>query len=299
MGQGLAGYQQRARGRVRRQFAEARAELEVHETRRGLRDALLDELGLSGQTQRPLEFLLGVDLSDAGVAVGPLVYCRYWLKNETKNAEPFRRWLSNVTRTEVLWPGGLSLAVNLRPLRGDDSPDSHNVGETATLTAPAESFGTAAVTWTTLDAPRAKVDTPGDLFERLDWGRLGPQIEVTRRLIGRMLARTDFEVTGKVTPLWNRVDGYIVDQSPGEPVPKLPMAGYLTTLVHGSARAGRASPRSMPLVAGIRRQVFRQIYLLSHLVSYFPKYCHFSPVQRAIAQPDDIADRFRVSHVPL
>lgn len=249
---------QRARRRVRVQLAEAQSDLAALDKRRRLRDQLLGELGLFGQQQRPLEFLLGLDLSDSGVAAGLLSYCRYYNIPETNNVQRFRQWLSHVVRTEgeSLWPGRLKPAVSLRPLLGTEAPDSFSVGETATVTGLAQCFGLPAATWATLDAARARLDTPQDRAERLDWSRLGPQIEATFRLVDRMVTRTDFTVPARSGPKWNRVTGVIVDTSPGEPVPRLPMPGYLTTLIKGKVEGSRAKPRWTAIVPGIRRQEF-------------------------------------------
>ena len=249
-----------ARRRIAAQLAEARESLAVIAARAALRRELLAALGDPPGARRPVEFLLAVDLSDAGVAAGPMSYCRFALSEETTNGMALRRWLSQVAGQEAasLWPGAMGRAVDLRPLRGLEKGDSYTVGETATMTSAAASFGTPAATWATLDAPRRRVDTPRDVPGELDWGRLGPQVAATRRLIERMTARTDFAAGPGAAPKWRRVEGYVVDRSPGEPVPRLPMEGYLTCLLYGSAGGGQARLNSppMPLVGGVRRERF-------------------------------------------
>ena len=249
---------QRARRRVRRQLAEARQGLQACEARRRLREELLAELGIADRAAQPLEFLLGLDLSDGGLAAGPQPFCCFWARDESHNAVPFTRWLSAVAREEgdALWPGELRRAVELGPLGGVEARQSFVAGETATLTSPASGFGLKAVTWATLDATRPRADTPQDRAERLDWSRLAPQVEATRRLIARLVSDRDFAVDSPPTPKWNRVTGKVVDTSPGEPVPQLPMEGYLTTLVHGAVQGSFAKVQYMPVVPGLRRQEF-------------------------------------------
>ena len=253
---------QRARRRIRGQLAEARDRLESIRRRAELRRDLLAALGLAGQVERPIEFILAVDLSDAGLAAGPMAYCRFSLTDETANSMPFRRWLSEAVRRgdPPLWPGELARAVNLKPLDGTERAASYTVGETATLTSCAANFSTCAATWATLDAPRPRADTPQDRADRLDWLRLGPQIRATCRLLDRMVRHTDFAVLSSPAPKWRRVEGFVVDRSPGEPVPRLPMHDYLTCLVLGTAGGGRAQPNTppMPAVGGLRRLVFRR-----------------------------------------
>ena len=249
---------QRARRRVRQQLAEAREDLNGYDVRRRLREELLAELGIADKADQPLEFLLGLDLSDGGVAAGPQPYCCFWAKDEAHNAVPFTRWLSAVAREEgdALWPGELRRAVDLGPLGGVEARQSFVAGEAATLTSPASCFGLKAVTWATLDSTRPRADTPQDRAERLDWSRLAPQVEATRRLIARLVSDKDFAVESPPTPRWNRVTGKVVDTSPGEPVPQLPMEGYLTTLVHGVVQGSFANVQYMPVVPGLRRHEF-------------------------------------------
>ncbi|MHC4506586.1 MAG: hypothetical protein ACYTFI_25105, partial [Planctomycetota bacterium] len=155
-----------------------------------------------------------------------------------------------------VYSGDLRKVVDLSPIEGSSSLDSHYVHFTANVSSPAQSFGTPGVTWATLNAFRERLDTPADRGEFLNWQRLGPQVEATLALIERIAARTDFEPTTRVIPRWGRVHGTIVDVSPGEPVPRLPMAGYLTTLVCGSSSAGKAIVR-VDDFPGLRRQCFK------------------------------------------
>ena len=248
----------RAHARVAGQLAEVEQRLAAVGERDKLRTELLAALGTDEDVDRPLAFLLGLDLSDAGTGVGPALYCRFLAFNESRNATDFTRWLSDVTKDgpEVIWPPELHPAVSLSPLSGLDSPDSYSVGDQGTLTSPAQSFGTAAVTWTTLDGLRTRVDTPWDRADRLDWSRLEPQVRATALLVSRMANDASFEPETKIVPKWRRIWGTLVDQSAGEPVPRLPMKGYLTTLVSGGARSGRGGVRFLAASTGIRRQQF-------------------------------------------
>ena len=253
---------QRARRRIRGQLDEARERLASIGRRDELRRELLGALGLAGQAEHPIEFLLAVDLSDAGVAAGPMAYCRFSLTDETAGSMAFTRWLSEAVRRAdpPIWPEQSARAVNLKPLDGTERAASYTVGETATMTACAANFSTCAATWATLDAPRRRVDTPQDRADRLDWSRLGPQIDATCRLLDRMVRQTDFAVPATPAPKWRRVQGLVVDRSPGEPVARLPMHDYLTCLILGTAGGGRAQPNNppMPAVGGLRRLVFRR-----------------------------------------
>ncbi|NOY83037.1 MAG: hypothetical protein GXP31_18720 [Kiritimatiellaeota bacterium] len=249
----------RVQRRLDRQANETRELVAREKERDTLRQAVLAALGLPPAQERPIEFLLGIDLSDAGVAAGPALYCRFLFTNESRNAASFTRWLNDVTRDKdarPIFPETLRRAVDLGPLAGLDSPDSFICGDPATLTGNAESFGTAGVTWATLNAIRTKADTPLDTVERLDWSRLAPQIEATFLLARRLADSPGFKVTSKVVPKWVRAWGTIVDQASGEPIPRLPMPDYLAVLVNGSSTAGRGGVYFLPAVPGVRRQEF-------------------------------------------
>ncbi|HNT34467.1 MAG TPA: hypothetical protein PKH07_05645, partial [bacterium] len=249
---------QRAHERVQGQLKDIEQVLEVTNTRDRMREEIRSLLGLPDSQERPLGFVLGVDLSDAGFSVGPALTCRYSGLNETANSQDFRRWLNTIQKKEfdALWPAELGHAVSFAPLLGLDSPDSYTIGEQANITWPAAAFGLAGMTWTTLEGLRSRLGTPNDQFEALNWDRLNPQIDATLALINRLCHQTDFQQTTKVLPKWTRVRGTIVDQSAGEPVPRLPMKGYVTTLINGSCNADQAGVSWLPSCAGIQRQEF-------------------------------------------
>ena len=315
----------RARYRARAQHEELAGFLRRHAERDALRRGVLLSLGLlegPSATHRPISFLFGLDLSDAGVAAGPCLSGRHLLISEKKSAESFTRWLEQVNRTldkidkrlrgseektkrpKLLWPEHVRGAVDLTPVTGTDAPGSYLVGNLALFSAPAQSFGVAGITWATLDAQRLRADTPSDTAAKLDWARLGPQVEAVFVLLKQMaappgaeglldtdregesaaaaeiadaldwdglIAEADeetladlaklagavrFKPLTKIRAKWQQIRGTIVDQSPGEPVPRLPMPGYLTALVCGNASNGRTGPSFSP-VGGIRCQEFR------------------------------------------
>ena len=249
---------ERARGRIAKQLQETKRRVTVDWYRDHLRCDVLRALGLGDEEKRPLSFLLGLDLSDSGPAVGPSLMCHYWHQKEQVNAQEFVQWLTKVAKDEgpALWPGDLARAVNLRPLEGLEPPECYTAGTMGNLSSPAESFGTAGATWATLDGLRARVETAGDRADRLDWNRLGPQVLATMAMLKRLASETEFS-PASVNSGWCRVRGQIVDQVPGQPVARLPMEGYLATLVNGDSEGGEGWGLQAPFVAGIRREEFR------------------------------------------
>jgi len=247
----------RARKRIAEQVRGAEERLDAYRKRDALRLQLLSALELTGQTERPLGFVFGLDISDAGVAVGPSLSGTFHGQNETQNSQAFTRWLKIAVKEDKdgFWPDGLERAVDLNPIMGTEAVASDIVGKTNNFSGATASFATAGVTWSTLSAPRLRVDTPNDRFDRLDWERLGPQIEATFVLLKRILNDVSFQPSTKSIARWSRVRGVVVDQSPGEPVPRVPMRGYLTTLVPGWVGTDGAGVWFWP-VPGIRRLEF-------------------------------------------
>jgi len=228
--------------RVSEQLRSVQEPLRRFDRYNGLREDVARELGLDPAADKPLRFLLGIDLSDSGIVCGPAIRCEYQRIDEygTRAASDFVRWLSSLERDGAsrIWPERLQNYVNLVPFAPQESPRTYIINYIPTLTSPATAFGQKAATWTTLEAPRSKVDTGLDRYEGLDWARLEPQVEVTRRLVRTLTNADDFEILPSASyRTWRRVWGTIVDRSPGDPVPRVPMPGFVTAAQDTRLRA--------------------------------------------------------------
>ncbi|MFC1462069.1 ABC transporter permease [Verrucomicrobiota bacterium] len=227
-------------GRVRKQMEDVNEPILRWQRFDRMREGLAAELGVTDEDKQPLLFLLGIDLSDAGYSCGPAKYCAH-LKH-TVSATDMVRWLIRVRDDETtpVWTKDQLRFVNLVPLRPQASASTYTVGQTPTFSSPAESFGLKSSAWQTLEGYRMRCDTSYDRFEFLDWGRLGPQIDATKALVKAMGDPSVFKVRlKKVSRRWKRVTGAIVDRSPGDPVPKVPMTGYMVALGRGAGHHAR------------------------------------------------------------
>lgn len=263
--------------RTKGQYEQAKAVSDASWRRRQMRNELTEAVGLAATegkeeaSTRPIGFMLGLDLSDAGMCVGPQQYCSFLVMRQTGNSRPFQEWAeAKVIRTpEKVWPDETQRrVVNLRPFTDLRAPDAHTQGDVSVIT-PVASFQTFSMTWATLNGYRRRVDTPFDQASRLDWTRLAPQIDATISMLdalvgagGRDTVRDfhesfDIEQRPTMSPDWVRVRTVTVDVSPGTPVPRLPMEGYLTTLVLGPFRTDSFTPSGWPPAAGMRRYEFR------------------------------------------
>lgn len=240
--------------RVEGQWRDVNARLWVHQARGELRADVARALGLPPPAEDardvPIAFMLGLDLSDAGLVCGPRLFCSFQRLNESGNAKDFTDWLVGLEKDKP-WTGSLGSAVDLSPVKNSQAVDQYSLGQPANMTSVAVSFGVPAATWGTLNAVRLLADTPQDRADRLDWRRLGPQVRATATLVERLIGSADFAPKARAA-LWSRTCGVVVDQSPGEPVPRVPMPGYIVTMISGYCRGGQQFFNSRTQAEGVR-----------------------------------------------
>lgn len=232
---------EQARQRALTQLEELRERIAYREMRRGMRLEICRALGLPEDEEVPIQFMLGIELSDAGIAVGPLIADGLTGQFDQENAEAFLSWLATVYQQEreAIWPLDQLRALSMEPRTTADLQHSFFIGPYALFTSPSIGFAIPSMSWSTLDSYRIKVDTPRDTVANLRWERLTPQIGVTRGLVRRLAKDADFDPQPQNEPKWTHVTGSVVNQAPGEPLPNVPEAGYLVGLYPGSAQQGR------------------------------------------------------------
>ncbi len=249
----------RAHDRVVGQFREALERIGRFDENERLRREVVSALGLRmGDEVRPLEYIVGINITDGGVAVGPQIFCGYIEETQSGPARDFTRWLTARYREQwaETWPESLRRSISIEPLSGLQSATSHNFESVALVTAAAHRFGTSAATWATIASQRARTDTPLDTADRLDWERLRPHIRATFAMLDDLVADLAFESTARITSNWRRARGSVVDRAPGEPLPQLPMPGYLVTLKPGVQQSGRIAIDNFRTPPGMRRLEF-------------------------------------------
>lgn len=237
--------------RVRGQYEDQQRRCGLFDSMDQLRREIAECLvpgGTNGADRAVCAFVVGVDLSDCGLLVGPATWCDY---NRMEGlSREFSQTLKRAVKRGAIWPEGdpSRRIVNLAAIDGRAGTGS-GVNGRALMTSAAKSFLLPGVTWGTDDAPRRCVDSPLDRFDRLDWNRIGPQLPPTHQFLAWLF--TTSEALGVLDPdretaaAWRHGMGRIVDVSAGETVPRVPRAGFLVTLI--------AYPRD---VDGIRRQEF-------------------------------------------
>ena len=257
---------QRAQQRVLGQVVDVQKILDEYRIRGELQNEVRQALNLAPDVEVPLSFVFGIDLSDAGIVVGPHSHDRMLHNDYIFSIATFVEWLLKADWKGIgaSLPPGTLRSLGYQAWTTGDSTSSYVIGEVAMMTSQASSYGLPNLSWSTVDAYRAKVDTPQDRVDRLNWKRLWPQILLTAEIAKRLANDAAFspELDTGTGAKWSLVNAQIVAQAPGEPMARLPQKGYLASLINGYAagsgvQAGRYSPNwALYGRAGMRRQEF-------------------------------------------
>lgn len=226
--------------RVRGQLEEQEQRAAFFEPLDRLRGEIVDHFALNsnGTGRATCAFVVGLDLSDCGVLVGPGTQCSFNRVQPTDR--DFARALKRAVLRGEVWPAGSPerRAVNIGGIEGRVGGGG-DLGQRALITSVSVSFRLPGVTWVTDDAPRQRADSPLDRFDRLDWSRIGPQLAATRRWLDWLFTTSDYVPNSKLAAdkaaNWRHGMGRIVDISAGETVPRVPRRGFLVTLLRYNA----------------------------------------------------------------
>ncbi len=224
--------------RVRGQYEEQQRRAAFFEPLDRIRAEIARAFGVEGDEDAAISpLVVGLDLSDCGVLVGAGGNCAF--NRVPVTVREFERALRRAVQLGELWPedSPLRRVVNIDAITGRVGAAQRSLGDRALIASAAQAFELPGVMWLTDDAPRPLVDTPLDRFERLDWGRIDPQLEATRQFFDWVFT-TDETLSSprqvsETSALWRHGMGRIVDISAGETVPRVPRSGFLVTLVGG------------------------------------------------------------------
>jgi len=251
---------QRMAARIRGQLEEQERRITFFEPMDRLRAEIAEHFALSnaGVNSPASSFVVGLDLSDCGIQVGPGTTCRYNRFSLVKLYRDFYRTLKFAVKRGDLWPEGSPSrrSVNIDLILGRPGVEEDTHGDRPLITAAGRSFLLPGVTWVTTDASRLRGDSPLDRYDRLDWARIELQLPPTLRFFEWVFTTSDslcdFKPVSQATAKWRHGMGRIVDVSAGETVPRVPRSGLLVTLV--GEQASGIGPRAD--VDGIRVHEF-------------------------------------------
>ncbi|CAN5614100.1 hypothetical protein BH10PLA1_BH10PLA1_02440 [soil metagenome] len=224
---------------------------------------------------RPIELLIGLDLSDQGVRVGPMVIGAAYRTSSLGLVQNYRDWFIQLDRdaksTDAAkraakqWLLDLHGRFDLAPMTEGRSPQSWTG---STYTGPAElasAWGVQGMSFATCDDLRLRRDTPGDTLANLNLESIAPQLAATREMIARAWNDSAFHTQSDFRFQRNNVEGDVVSSAPGRPVPDLPRPGFLATYYYYLNNTSKRSPfRTLQWMAGVRRSEIADCDNLGH-----------------------------------
>ncbi len=214
---------------------------------------------------RLIELMVGLDLSDQGVRVGPMFWGQWQRQTNISQIQDFRDWFNKQERSwsdglkqgatpeDLAWWGQIKDAIDFEPLAGARTPQTWLAASMAIPTEMAQSWGVPAFTLLTLDDLRLRRDTPADTLSNLRIERITPQLQAVSTLLWNAWNDPKF----KGSPEWKwatrTIDGQVVSTAAGRPVPDLPREGFLATYYYVSGAKTVPPLRGLPWSMGVRR----------------------------------------------
>ncbi len=255
-------YVQRTIARLQEQNQFYLDRQQVLRTRIELFQWLADRLGMDGDPddrsndKRLIECVVGLDLSDRGVRLGPLSFGMYQRASNITSLQNYRDWFEQVQRDQSAnrWFEPISALVDFSPLSGVRAPSSWLCASMPIGTELCRAWATPGFSLVTLDDLRLRRDTPLDTPDNLDLNAIVPQLNAVRVLMRR--AWEDVRFKGPVENKWlrNGFVGQVVSAAPGRPVPDLPRPGFLVTYYYSQFTEWKIPrPNKLPYTMGVRK----------------------------------------------
>jgi len=218
---------------------------------------------IKANNSRLIELLVAIDLSDAGVRMGPMFYGYAQRSSNISQIQEFRDWFARQQKSSADGRGGdwvrqTAAVVDLEPLNNSRLPQSWHSTPMLIGSETSMAWGVPGLTMMTLDDLRLRRDTPADTLANLSVDKVRnvilPQLEAIEAIFRPALADPKF--VGQVELKWDlgEIRGQVVGLASGRPVPDLPREGFYTTYYYANNGSGKIpSLKSLPSVLGMRR----------------------------------------------
>lgn len=206
---------------------------------------------------RIIDVLIGIDLSDRGVRVGPMFFGQFLRVSSLQLIQTFRDYFNRVDpkardQKPPAWFVPIKPLLDFDPLSQNRAPMTYLAGPLAIPSEMASSWGVPGFSMITLDDLRLRRDTPNDTLERLNLDVIVPQAKALSTLLVNSIADPKFRGDPEYKRQRNSFGGQVVGVAAGRPVPDLPRDGFLVTYFHPFA--GKVpKPRGNPWTIGVRR----------------------------------------------
>ena len=216
--------------------------------------------GENDTSTRPIELVVGLDLSDRGPRVGPMFYGQFQRTSSITDIQDYSSWFTRVDRAATKneagteWFNGLRGALDLEPLNQARAPQSYLCASMPIPTEMCGAWGVPGFSMITLDDQRLRRDTPADVPEAVNLEAIEPQLRAVNEMFRRAVADAKFRGQSERKRQRTTILGQVVSPAPGKPVPNLPREGFLVAYNYVSSNTGNTPKiRGLPWTLGVRR----------------------------------------------
>ncbi len=210
---------------------------------------------------RLIEVVIGIDLSDGGRRVGPMVEGQFQRATSIADVQDYLTWLNRAARaprfgsqTSMNWFDLVRHVVDLEPPDQIRATASYLCGNLPISTELCQAWGVPGLSLVTLDDQRLRRDTPADTIDRIDVRAILPQLRAVQTILTRAANDPAFAGPADRKRRRTNIPGQVVSLAPGKPVPNLGREGFLIAYQY-VATVVSAYPklRPMPWTLGVRR----------------------------------------------
>ncbi len=216
--------------------------------------------GERDNSERPIEMLVALDLSDGGVRAGPLFFGQFQRSNNITDIQDYRDWFTRIERAFTRhepgseWFAGIRSVIDFEPLNQSRQPQSFIASPSPVGSEMAQFWGVPGMSFITLDDLRLWRDTPNDTLARLNVSAILAQLNGVHDLFWKAWNDARFRGPLELKRNRNSVFGQVVSPSSGRPVPDLPREGFLATYYYSLNTTQKVPAlRTLPWTLGIRR----------------------------------------------
>jgi hypothetical protein len=213
-----------------------------------------------GETNRLIDLLVGIDLSDHGSRVGPMFIGTFQRASAFGQIQAYNDWFGQLQRDAAApannWWAKLRGVVDLSVLAQVESPASYLAAPLPIGSELATAWATPGLSMITLDDLRARRDTPTDTLANLEVDAIVPQLDGVAAVFQHLWNEKRLRVPAALKQQQVSFGGQVVGAAPGDPVPDLPREGFLATYAYLTANGtGKRIPPMGPLpwTLGVRR----------------------------------------------
>ena len=247
-------------GQLARRRAALQGRVDLYEWLAGRlgRDA---DPGANDTASRLIEVMVGLDLSDRGVRVGPVFEGMAERTSQIALIQDARDWFTTLQRASrvgeasAAWFAGVAPLVDLEPLNQGRTAVTFTAAPLALPTELSAAWGVPGFTLATLGDLRLRRDTPNDAADAVDFGAVTLQARAAYEVVRRAWADPSFRGGAENRRARTRFEGRVVSPAPGKPVPDLPREGFLVVADYVNNDTDRV-PRlrgDVPYAIGLRR----------------------------------------------